>query len=119
VAGRRQLASALDEHERGVALVEVPGRGLDAQCAQQPHAADAEDHLLVQAHLAATDVELVGDGAIGAVVLGDVGVHEQERHAPDLRQPDGGLDGATGELDRDKDRVAFVDDPQERQAGGM
>ncbi len=119
-AGRRQLAGALDEHERRVALVEVPGRGLDAQRAQQPDAADAEDHLLVQAHLAAADVELVRDGAIGAVVLGDVGVQEQERHAPDLRQPDGGLDRATRELDRDEDRLAVVvGDAQERQAGGV
>ena len=88
-----QLARLLHEHERGVALVEVPGRGSDAQLAQGAHAADAEDELLVQAHLAAAHVEDVADGPVALGVLGHVGVEQQQRHAADLHQPDGGVHG--------------------------
>ena len=116
--GGGQLARALDEQERRVALVEVPRRRRDAQRTEQPHAAHAEHHLLVQPHLPAADVELVGDGPVGALVLGDVRVEQQERHPSDLGQPDGGMDDAAGKLDGDLDRVAvLVEDPQQRQPG--
>ena len=67
-----------------MALVEVPDRGLDAQRAQRPHAADAQDQLLVQPHLAAADVQDVGDRPVGGVVHRVVRVEQQHRHAPDL-----------------------------------
>ena len=44
-----------------MALVEVPDRRGEAQRADRPDAADAQDELLVQPHLATTDVQDVGD----------------------------------------------------------
>ena len=61
--GGDELAGALDEQERGVPLVEVPHRRVDAERPQGPHAADAEDELLAQPHLASADVQDVGDRA--------------------------------------------------------
>ena len=48
VPGHDQLAQPLDHHERGVAFVGVPDGRVDAQRAQHPHAADAENPLLPQ-----------------------------------------------------------------------
>ena len=94
VAGGDELARPLGEQERRVALVEVPDRRLDAERAQDADAADAEDELLVEPHLAAADVEDVGDRAVGVAVLGDVGVEEEDRRPPDLDRPDGDLEVA-------------------------
>ena len=58
-----------------------------------------EDELLVEAHLAATDVQDVGDRPVLDRVLGDVGVEEQHRHPADLGQPDGDRQVAPGQLD--------------------
>ena len=93
-----QLARLLHEHERGVALVEVPGRRGDAQLAQGADAADAEDELLVQPHLATAHVEDVADGPVALGVLGDVGVEQQQGYAADLYQPHRGVNGAPGQL---------------------
>ena len=52
-----ELAGPLREQERRVALVEVPDRRREPEGPDRPDAADAEDELLVEAHLAAADVE--------------------------------------------------------------
>ena len=96
---RDQLAGPLGEQERRVALVEVPDGGREAERAERAHAADAQDQLLVQPHLAAADVQDVGDRPVLDRVLGYVGVEQQHRHATDLGQPDGDRQVATRELD--------------------
>ena len=58
-------AGPLEDGEGGVALVEMADLGLDAQRAQHPPAADAEDDLLLQPHLGAAAVELAGDAPVG------------------------------------------------------
>ena len=73
-AGGDQLAGPLHEQERRVALVEVPRGGRDAQRAERPDATDAQHQLLVQAHLAAADVQDVGDRAGRASSLRGVSV---------------------------------------------
>ena len=84
VAGRHVLAGPLREQERRVALVQVPDRRLDPERPERPDAADAEDELLVEPHLAAADVEDVGDRPVGVAVLGDVGVEQEDRRPADL-----------------------------------
>ena len=96
-----------------MALVEVPDRGREVELAQRPHAADAEHELLVQAHLAAADVEDVRDRAVGVVVVGDVGVEQQDRDPADLDDPDGGEQLAAGQRHADRERLA---EPVERAA---
>ena len=111
-----QLARLLHEHERGVALVEVPGCRGHAQLAQRTHAAHAEDELLVQAHLTPAYIEDVADGPVALDVLRHVGVEQQQGHAPDLHQPDGGVDGPAGQLHADGQRLAQrVDHTTQRQ----
>ena len=115
-AGGDELAGALGEQERRVALVEVPDRRVDAQRPDGPRPADAEDELLVQAHLAAADVQDVADRAVGLVVLGYVRVEQEHRHAPDLDQPHGDRQRPAGQLHRHLERVAArVGDAQDRQ----
>ena len=71
------------------------------------HAADAEQHLLVQAVVGAAAVEPVGDLALLGCVLLHVGVEQQQRHAADLRPPDLGVQrAALGHVDADGHRRA-------------
>ena len=118
VAGRDVLPGPLREQERRVALVEVPDRRLDAERPQRPDPADAEDELLVEPHLAAADVEDVGDRPVGVAVVGDVGVEQEHRRPADLGEPDRDLEVATRQLDLDLERLAGVGlDAADRQVG--
>lgn len=94
-----QFADALQAEEAGVALVGVEdlrlrGPGEPAPGAHGTHPADAEQHLLEEAVVAAAAVEPVGDVAFARGVLLDVGVEEEERDAADPGQPDAGVQGA-------------------------
>jgi hypothetical protein len=120
--GLDQLAHPLDAEEAGVALVGVEhlGLGLAGERrvrADGPHAADAEQQLLVQAVVAAAAVEPVGDLALGLGVELDVGVQQQQRHAADLRPPDLRVQGAAGQLDGDvHGRAVGLRQQREREA---
>ena len=109
-----ELARALEQQERGVALVEVPHGGVDADGAQGADAAHAEHDLLAEPHLAAADVEDVGDRPVRRIVVRHVGVEQEERHAAHLGDPHGGVDVAAGEVDLDLQRqpVAAAGAPQ-------
>ena len=74
--------------------------GVEAERPERPDAADAQDQLLVEAHLAAADVQDVRDRAVRVVVVGDVRVQQQDRHAADLDEPHGGVQIAAGQLRR-------------------
>jgi hypothetical protein len=111
------LACALGEEERRMAFVQVPDRRLQAELPDGAHAADPQHELLVEPHLAAADVQDVGDRPVGGRVLGDVGVEQEHRHAPDLGDPDRGEQVAPGQLDRDRQRQSGrILHPPERQA---
>ena len=99
LAGGDELAGALGEQERRVALVEVPDRRREAEGADRPDAADAQDELLVEAHLAAADVQDVRDRPVVVGVLRQVRVEQQDRHAADLGEPDRDRQVAPGQLD--------------------
>ena len=77
-----------------MALVQVPDGRLDAQRTDRPHPADAQHELLVEPHLAAADVQDVGDRPVGVAVLGDVGVEQEDRRPADLGDPDRDLEVA-------------------------
>ena len=90
------------------------------QRAQRADAADAKDHLLVQAHLAAAHVQDVGDRPVGRVVVGNVRVEQQQRHAADLGEPHRAPHRAAGHLDADRQRPAVVRrDARQRQPLGV
>src|SRR5450756_2703932 len=74
---RHELAGTLHERERGVALVEVPDARRQAQGAERPDAADAQDQLLVEPHLPSADVQDVGDRAVRVAVAGVVRVQQE------------------------------------------
>ncbi|CAB5025836.1 unannotated protein [freshwater metagenome] len=95
-----ELTDALDAEEACVALVHVEdlrrcGTGDAGEHADRPHAADAQQHLLLQAMLTTAAVQTVGYLALGCGVLLDVGVEEEERHASYLRDPDACGDAAS------------------------
>ncbi len=114
---RDELAGALGEQERRVALVQVPDGRLEPECADRANAADAEDQLLVEAHLAAADIQHVRDRAVRVRVGGHVRVEQEHRHAANLRQPDGGGHVAPGDLDDHRQRHADgVLDTAQREA---
>ena len=121
-----ELADPLDTEEAGVALVGVVdvghrGAGDLRPQPQRPHAAHAEQHLLLQAQLAAAAVQALGDDAGRLVVLVHVGVEEQQRHPAHLGAPDVGVQlAATGQLDGDAGgRAVLVAQQRQGQPVGV
>ena len=82
--------------------------GLDAQRIQGAHAADAEQRVLAQPHAGIADVQARRDPAVGEVVLGPVGIEQQQRHAADVHAPDLGDDRALADRHLDAQRLAVV-----------
>ncbi|CAM5253664.1 hypothetical protein SBADM41S_06437 [Streptomyces badius] len=92
-SGGDEFADALQTEEAGVALVGVEhlrfrGAGQPAPGAYGTHPADAEQHLLEEAVVAAAAVEPVGDIAFAGGVLLDVRVEKEQRHPADPGEPD-------------------------------
>jgi len=88
-----ELADPLHAEESGVPLVGMKdlrcgGRGGSAVGPDRAHAADAEQQFLLEAMLRAAAVKPVGDLARLPVVLLDVAVEQQQRHAAHLCHPD-------------------------------
>ena len=120
-AARRELAQPLDHGESRVPLVHVPDGGLQVQCPQRAHPADAEHGLLVHPKIAADAVEHVRDLAVVTRVLVDVGVEQQHEHAAHRGLPHADRDRAVRDwaahanlfacaVDRNREReVARVD----------
>ena len=89
---------ALEDEERRVALVDVPGGRLDAERGQRARAAHAEHDLLLDARVAIAAVEAVRGGAVLGLVALEVGVEEVEVHAADLRVPHARVDVVVAEF---------------------
>ena len=116
-----QLANAFDAEEAGMALVGVEDlrrrkTGQGAVGADGADAADAEQHLLLQAMLAAAAVQPVRHLALGRRVVLDVGVEQEQRHPTDGHLPHLSDDAASrhahGHLDGDTALVAKLGDRQ-------
>ena len=76
-----------------MALVHVEhlGRGqfVDrGERADGPHTSDPGENLLLHAMFLVAAVKAVGDTAHVVLVLGDVGIQQQQRHPSDLGHPD-------------------------------
>ena len=90
--------------------------------ADGPHAADAEQQLLHQPVVGAAAVQAVGDVAGGGVVLGHVGVEQQQRHPADLGHPDLGVQRALARAGRcviRTGRAVVLLEQGQRQAAGV
>ena len=85
----------------------MANRRLDSEHGQGAETADSENHLLLEAHLFAAAVELVGDVLIAGIVFRDVGVEQVERNPSDLRFPDLRVDRATGKVHADAQRFSL------------
>ena len=104
------IADALQDDERRVSFVQVPGRRLDAHGLEDADAADAEDDLLLDARLAVASVETRRELAIPRRVLLEIGVEEEEPHAAELHLPDRHEDGAIPERHGDDAGAAVGSD---------
>ena len=84
-------------------------------------AADAQQQLLQQAMLSPAAVETVGDRSEVVVVLGDVGVEQEQLDAPDRHLPDTGVeDAAAGQRECDvRGGTVRVAQHAQRQAVGV
>ena len=81
-----------------MALVQVPDGGVDAEGAQGADAADAQHDLLAEPHLAAADVEDVGDRR-SAGRCRDVGVEQETGTRPTCATQTAAWTVAAGQLD--------------------
>ena len=68
--------------------------------------ADAQQHVLREAGVGVAVVEARGDHAPQAVVLGHVGVEQEQRHAPDVDPPDLRVHVLVADADADHERGA-------------
>ena len=82
-----------------MSFVDVVDGGALTDLGEGARAADAEDDLLLDAHLDVAAVEVLGDVAVGPVVLGEVRVEQVQRHATDIALPDADGHLATGQFD--------------------
>ena len=96
-APRHQLAYPLDQHERGVPFVGVPGRGVVPKSAKYSDAAHAQHPFLPQPQVRPAGVEPMGQPAVGRIVLLEVRVQEQNRHPPHHHAPGAHAHGAPGQ----------------------
>jgi hypothetical protein len=94
-------ADALQREERRVALVHVADGRLDADGVQGAQAADAEQDLLSNPHLAVAAVEARSDAAQLGRVFGQVGVEQVEFDAAHIDEPDLDSEGVRAEVDAD------------------
>ena len=87
-AGNRRDAVLVEQRqaqERGVALVEVVGLDPETERAQHTHPADAEYGFLLDAVALVAEIEPVGDGAVARLVLGHIGVEQDDRNLVSVR----------------------------------
>ncbi len=98
------LGRELERRERRMALVQVDDGRLDPERVEHPGAADPEQAVLGEAHGAVALVEPARRPACDGVVLRQLGVEEQQRHAADVDPPDLEGDRLAGDLDRREQR---------------
>ena len=111
-------AGPFHEQEGGVAFVQVPDCRRDAKGFECPDAAGPQHQLLVQAHLAAADIQDMRDGPVRLGIVRDVRVQQQDRHASYLDEPHRGVEVTLGQLDGNRERLSILaDDSQDRQLG--
>ena len=103
-----EAADAFEADEGGVSFVDVEDGGSFADFVERADASDAEDDFLLDACVDVAAVEVFGDVAVVAVVLGHVGVEEVEGDAADVALPDADGDGAAWEFDVDAVLLAGV-----------
>ena len=77
-SGRYQFAAAFQDLECGVPFVDVPGGRLKPERAQGAHTTDTQHDLLLNAGVDVAAVQLIGDGAVGFLVAGQVAVEQVE-----------------------------------------
>jgi hypothetical protein len=83
-----EMADLLEDGECRVAFVDVPDGRRDPEAFERPYPTDAERDLLANPHLLIAGIQPCRNVAIIRVVFGKVGVEEEERDLPDLRDPD-------------------------------
>ncbi len=106
VSALQELVDALQHHEAGVPLVEMPHRRIDAERPQGADAADAEDDFLLDARFAVAAVEARREFAVPRRVLFEVGVEEIDLRVTELDVPHRDEHGARAERDGDDARLA-------------
>ena len=89
-----------------MAFVQVVDRRVNTECTQGANAADAEHHLLVQAHLTATHVQDVRDRSICFAIRRDIGVEKEYGHATDLCNPYRRRHASVAKRNRDNELLA-------------
>ena len=111
---------ALEQGEGGMPLVDVPGGGLPPEGVDDPGAAHPQDYLLAEAHLPAPHVEDVGDGPVGGVVGGQVGVQQQQGHPAHVDAPDSDIDHPPRQFHlHDQGMTGAVEHPAQGPAGDL
>ncbi len=99
-----------------MAFVQVPHFGCDAEGLQRADATGSKYQFLMEAHLAASDIQDVGDRPVRLGVVGNVRVQQQHRDASHLDEPYRREQVALGQLDGNRECLAVLaDDAQDRQ----
>ena len=85
--GRDRVGRELERGERGVALVQMEHRRIEAEGLEQPDPADPEQRVLGQPRLAVRHVQPARDTSVDDVVLRPARVEEIQRHPAHVHPP--------------------------------
>ena len=111
---------ALERRQRRMALVQVHDVGMDVERLEHARAADPEQPVLREPDVRVAVVGARRRPPAHRVVLGQLRVEQEQRHAPDLDAPDLEGDRAAEERDRQAQRLAVRPvDEGHRQLGGI
>jgi hypothetical protein len=101
VSGGDEFPDAFYGQEGRMAFIAMPDRGIDAQGAQDPYAADPEQKFLTEPDFLVSTVEPRGEGTILGRILRHIGIDEIEGHSSVTYLPHQHRNLAVADLDLD------------------
>ncbi len=103
-----ELADTLQPQKGGMPLVQMHHVRLKPQGVQGANAANAQDNLLLDAHLVVAAIQFIGNILVFLRIVRDVGIEQIQGDAAHLRPPDLDANGATGQVNRHSERATVL-----------
>ena len=87
LAALHSFAQQFESQKCRMTFIHVPHRRIDAQRSQRPHAADAQNNFLRHPQRLVAAVQTRRQFTVFGAIFVHVGIHQQQRNAPNLKAP--------------------------------